>query len=352
MRVLIATDSIAAMSSRQAGEVIAAGWLPTAAVSVLPIGEAGVGFVAAYADLAEVPISPEVAEGFIVNTANGPSASAIEVLGPSRGVGIPYQQSSRPIGEAIAMLVAKEMPDRILVDLAGLWVHDAGAGMLAALGAVGDQPLDQGVEGLSGLAQFDLAPARTLLGVTELVGVVPAAQLDQPLLGLRGITSLFGREASVEPQLMLSTDATLQTFAQLAAPSQADAPGAGACGGLGFAVLALGGRLTTGPAIALASPKAKKGLQRVDLVVTGCSVYDFASRGGGVVAAVAEAASVALSPCIIIAGEVVIGAREMRTMGIEAAYAVRESVLDAPRGDVSMDELAATARRVARSWIW
>jgi glycerate 2-kinase len=352
VRVLVATDSIAAMSSRQAGEVLASGWLPGAAVSVLPVGEAGAGFVAAYADLVEVSTSTEVAEGFIVTTANGPNASAIQVLGPSRSAGIPYQQSSRPIGEAIAALVAKEMPDRILVDLAGLWVHDAGAGMLAALGAVGDRPLDQGVEGLGGLSQFDLAPARALMSTTELVGVVPAAQLDQPLLGLRGITSRAGREASVEPQLMLSTDATLQTFAQLAAASQADAPGAGACGGLGFALLALGGRLTTGPAIALASPEGKKALRRVDLAVTGCSVFDFASRGGGVVAAVAAAASAALSPCIVIAGEVLIGSREMRTMGIEAAYAVRESALDEPPGDISMEELAATARRVARSWTW
>jgi glycerate kinase len=224
--------------------------------------------------------------------------------------------------------------------------------MLAALGAIGDRPLDRGVVGLTGLRQLDLAPVRARLAKAELVGVVSAAELDQPLLGLRGITSRAGREAGVEPQVMLSTDATLQRFAELAAPSQTDSPGAGACGGLGFAVLALGGRLTTGPAIALASPEAKEALREVDLLVTGCSVFDFASRGGGVVTAVAEAASAALTPCIVIAGEVLIGSREMRTLGIEAAYAVRESAFDDPRGDVSIDELAATARRVARSWTW
>ena len=50
--------------------------------------------------------------------------------------------------------------------------------------------------------------------------------------------------------------------------------------------------------------------------------------------------------------EVVVGAREMRTMGIEAAYAVRESSLDVPSGAVTADELARTAARVARSWTW
>ena len=56
---------------------------------------------------------------------------------------------------------------------------------------------------------------------------------------------------------------------------------------------------------------------------------------------------------VVVAGEVLIGAREMRTLGIEAAYAVRESTLDAPAGgDVEPADLVATARRVARSWSW
>jgi glycerate kinase len=268
------------------------------------------------------------------------------------GQGIPYGQSSRPIGDVIAALLRQRAPRRIMVDLAGLWVHDAGAGLLAALGAGGDRPLDQGVAGIDGLTELDLDPARALLGDAELVGVVPAAQLSQPLLGLRGITSYAGREAEVEPGTMLRTDAALEAFARLASPRHAGAPGAGACGGLGFAVLALGGQLSTGPALTLASPAGEQGLRGVDLVVTGCSVFDFASRGGGVVAAMAEAAAAALIPCIVIAGEVLIGSREMRTMGIEAAYPVRESLLDTQQGEVGDEELAMTARRVARSWSW
>jgi glycerate 2-kinase len=352
VRIMIATDSIGALSSRQAGEIIASGWSSSAEVSVLPIGDAGAGFGSAYADLAGMTTSARATGAVIVTTGTVSGTGLVQILGAGRGVGIPYQESSRPIGEAIAAMVESEAPRRILVDLAGLWVHDAGAGLLAALGAVGDRPLDRGVVALDGLSQIDLAPVRELLGDTELVGVLPATELDQPLLGLRGITSRAGREAKLEPELMLHTDAALESFARLVSAAHAGMPGAGACGGLGFAVLALGGGLSTGPAIALASPEARSGLLGVDLVVTGCSVFDFASRGGGVVAAMAEAASTALSPCILIAGEVVIGSREMRTMGIEAAYAVRESAMDDPRGIVNVAELAATARRVARSWTW
>jgi glycerate kinase len=203
------------------------------------------------------------------------------------------------------------------------------------------------------MGELDLAPVRALLGDTELIGVVPAAQISQPLLGLRGITSHAGRAAEVEPEPLLRTDAALEAFARLASPTDAAAPGAGACGGLGFAVLALGGQLSTGPALILASAAGQHGLRGVDLVVTGCSIFDFASRGGGVVAAMAEAAAAALAPCIVIAGEVLIGSREMRTMGIEAAYPVHELLLDDPRaGEVSADELAMAAGRVARSWSW
>jgi glycerate 2-kinase len=351
VRIVIASDVIGALSSRRAGEVIASGWLPGAEVSVLPVGEAGAGFAAAYAELAGLTTSSRVADGDIVTTGRGPDTGVVQVLGPRAGPGIPYERSSWAIGDAIADLLRSRSPRRLIVDLAGLWVHDAGAGLLAALGATADRPLDRGVADLDGLSEVDLAPARRLLSETELVGVAPASQLSQPLLGLRGITSLVGREADAVPELMLRTDASLGTFAGLASPADADAPGAGACGGLGFAVLALGGQLSTGPALTLASAAGQQALRDVDLVVTGCSIFDFASRGGGVVAAMAEAAVAALSPCIVIAGEVLIGSREMRTMGVEAGYAVRESSSD-HQGEISETELASTARRVARSWSW
>ena len=81
-------------------------------------------------------------------------------------------------------------------------------------------------------------------------------------------------------------------------------------------------------------------------------MFDFAHRGGGVVAAAAELAGRLLAPCVVVATEVLIGAREMRTMGIEAAYAVHEPAPGATGGLVTRDELTATAARVARTWRW
>ena len=152
---------------------------------------------------------------------------------------------------------------------------------------------------------------------------------------------------------MLAVDSALERFASLAGEA-AGAPGAGACGGLGFTVLALGGRLTTGPSVTLDT--LPPGL-RPDLVLTGCGVFDFAHRGGGVVSQVARLATEVLAPCVVLAGEVYVGARELRAMGIEAAYAVRPvggsavpgALMDTSLGEV---DLARLAQRVSRTWRW
>lgn len=335
MRVLFASDRIGARSSRDAGSALAAGW-PGAARAVLPVGEAGAGFVEATADRLGVGVDSAGAVGGLVSSARTAEVAVVAVEGLTRTPGISYDASSVSLGEAVVPVLGPTPPRRLLLDLAGLTVHDGGAGFLAALGATADGELTAGVAGLGHLSRVGLDRVRERLAGTELVGVVPLDQLSQPLLGLRGITSLR-RAADTPPELLLRTDAALEQFGDLVDAGAARQPGAGACGGLGFAVLALGGRLTTGTALALESVS----LRGVDLVVTGCTSFDFAARGGGVVATVATAAGTALSPCIVVADEVFVGAREMRTMGIDAAYAV------GPAG-----ELTATARRVARSWSW
>lgn len=350
MRVLVASDTVGALTSRQAGEAIGSGW-SGADVRVLPVGESGRSFVAAYADLLGAPVDVAVEAGHLVTTAVAGDRAALHLSGPAVAGALPLRATSRPLGTALSRIL-EARPSRVVVDLSGLVVHDAGAGLLAALGAKADQPLDAGVAPLGRLTRVDLAGVRDRLAGVELVGVVPAEQLRQPLLGLRGITSLAGRAAGVDAAELLVADAALERFTDLADYGGSAKPGAGACGGLGFAVLALGGRLVSGPELAFGSAPGVRARAGVDLMLTGCSVFDFARRGGGVVAAVAELAAGSLSPCVLIAGEVVVGAREMRAMGVEAAYAVRESALDHPGGQVSEAELRQTAARVARSWRW
>lgn len=351
MRILVASDRIGALSSRSAGQLIASGW-QTAQLRVVPVGESGEGFVEAYADASGVELETVADATGLATVAAAPQGWAIGWEPTTRRPtgAIPSERSSLPLGQVLRTALERR-PARVYIDLSGPVVHDAGAGALAALGAGGDAPLDAGAEPLARLKDLDLAPARELVGDTELIGVVPGVELSALLLGLRGITSRLGREHNEDPARMLAIDSALERFATLAAPQSAGAPGAGAGGGLGFAVLALGGRLVTGPSVTLDTPAAST---RPDLVLTGCSVFDFARRGGGVVAAVAGRAAASLAPCVVLAGEVFVGSREMRAMGIEAAYAVRAEKPGSLDDDWSPTEaqLGELAHRVARTWQW
>jgi glycerate 2-kinase len=356
VRILVASERIGALSSLAAGRLIANAW-PHAETLVVPVGEAGRGFAAAYADRLGGTVEAGVLEAgvgadVVLTESSAAGTVVLAVQSSGSGSGPPlYQATSVPLGDALLRAV-RQGPKRVVLDLSGLTVHDAGAGLFAALGAMADVPLDRGAAGLSGLTEIDADSVRAMLESVELVGVVPDAELTRPLLGLRGITSLkaqtvHNRAAGDETEVLLATDAALERFAKLVDPAHANVPGSGACGGLGFAILALGGRLTTGPRLAFETTPVGRGL---DLVLTGCETFDFASRGGGVVAEAARVAETALCPCVALAGEVLIGSREMRTMGIESAYAIRDG--SAGHGLVTEAELTELARRVARSWTW
>ncbi|MDN5726721.1 MAG: glycerate kinase, partial [Propionibacteriales bacterium] len=219
---------------------------------------------------------------------------------------------------------------------------------LAAVGAQADTDLTDGVQGLgSALTAIDVTGVRERLAGFDLVGVVPYEQTGARLLGLRGITSIAGRDQGMDTHQLLAIDGNLERLVGLVDPAAAAEPGAGACGGLGWVVLALGGRLVSGTQMLGDRVALQTLATAADLVVTGCTSFDFATRGGGAVTAVARAAEEAMTPCLAIAGEVLIGSREMRTMGIEAAYPVPGVGGGDPRGAVT-----EAASRVARSWSW
>lgn len=365
MRILVATDQIGSLSSAEAGRAIAAGWLRAqsdAQLAVTPLGEAGEGFARAVADHvgAELTLISEpgaqVIARMVTDAVAVVAAERVDAEGVPRG--LEPRATSAPLGMALADLLREARPQRLLVDLGGVHCHDAGAGILGALGAWADRPLDQGYAGLSGIGELDLGPVRELVGDTELVAVVPSAEAGQHLLGLRGVTSLRGREVNADPADMLAADATLERLAALAGPEASATPGAGAAGGAAYAIVALGGAVATGPAACAELVGLEETMNVAELVVTGSSSFDFGSRGGGVMQFVAEQAQRAARPCIALAGTIVIGSREMRTLGIESAYSVQTldapaALSDRPTGrDVTPAQLSDVAARIAHTWSW
>lgn len=333
MRVLVCTDRIGALASADAGAALGRAFVaarPPTQVAVVPMASGGDALAAALAALGDDAVVVR-APGGVDGAGEAPPWDAL------------VETTSVELGHALAAALSTR-PRRVVVDLTTVTTHDAGAGLLHALGAVADAPLDAGAAGLAGLGAVDLAPARALVADTEVVAVVPTAQLGDLLLGLRGLTARRGHPSGADPALMLATDAHLGALAS--ALGQADAPGLGAAGGCVLALAALGGWATSGPALCAQVASLERTAAQADVVVTGADTLDFATRGGEVVDEVSAVAGRVLRPCVAVAREVFVSARELRTFGIEVAYALG----GAP--DLDAAGLTARAGGAASSWTW
>ena len=86
------------------------------------------------------------------------------------------------------------------------------------------------------------------------------------------------------------------------------------------------------------------------LVLTGEGAFDFQSRSGKVPYGVAEVAASATVPCVALAGQVLVGSREMRALGVESAYAIVDLVGEERAFAAPAEALAELAERTARTW--
>lgn len=362
MRVLIAPDRFeGTLTAVEAARAIADGWsrrAPADVVETVPMTDGGPGFCEALratlgGDLlavtvtgpygGPVPAAVLVADG----TAYVESAQACG-LHLTAGAGADVERAtSTGVGELVLAAV-RAGARRVVLGLGGVGVNDGGAGLLAALGATAEPPaaLDAGPSGLAALERVDLAEARRALdGVT----LVAAVDVDNPLLGLIGTTNVHGAGRGIAEERKQAVDLALERLASATDKRLALAKGAGAAGGLGFAALLLGAVPEPAMSLVVTTLGLEDRARAADLVVTGEAAFDFSSRSGTVPYAVAEVAARALQPCIALAGEVLVGAREMRALGIESAYAVA----DMPGVSATTDpagRLAALAERVARTW--
>jgi glycerate kinase len=362
MRVLIAPDKFAGtLTAVEAAAAIEAGWRrrdPDAEVLVAPMADGGPGFIdvlsaAVDGTLLSVtvrgPLGDEVpatvlvaAETAYVETAQ---ACGLHLVAPADRR--PEDASTYGVGQLIAAAVDAGAK-RIILGLGGSGTNDAGAGMLAALGATATGGrLEVGAAGLAGLTGVDLEPARARTAGVEFVA---ASDVENPMLGLRGATNVFGTQKGIPDERKPEVDGWLTRFAELAGRKTADAKGAGAAGGLGYALLLLGAERISGIDLVATLTGLRDKARKVDLVLTGEGAFDFQSRDGKVIAGVAKVAADAMRPCVVLAGKVEIGSREMRTMGVESAYSLVEVVGEERAFADPQGALAVLAERVARTW--
>ncbi len=175
--------------------------------------------------------------------------------------------------------------------------------MLTALGArftdVGGSAIPPGIRGLDALAAADLSALRAL----PAGGVIVLTDVTNPLLGAFGSAAVFGPQKGLDEAAVLRADAGLARLAALL-PADADAPGAGAAGGVGFGLLAWGARLVPGAAEVAALVDLRAALASASVVVTGEGSFDGQSAAGKAPTHVAALAAEAGVPVALVAGRI------------------------------------------------
>lgn len=362
MRVVIAPDKFAGtLTAVEAASAIATGWLrrtQDAETVEVPMSDGGPGFVGVlHAALGGELVAVTVPDPYGVPV---PATVLLDgrtaYLETAQAVGLdltrpedrrPMDGSSRGVGELIAAAVGAGAT-RVVIGAGGTATNDGGAGLLAGLGATCTQGvLDAGPNGLTDLGSVDLAPALAAVAGIELV---LASDVDTQLLGLIGATKTHGPQKGLTEEELLVADRLLQTFAERTDRKVAAQKGAGAAGGIGFALLLLGADRVPGVDVVAEAVDLAGALAGADLVITGEGAFDFSSRSGKVPYGVAQAATEALVPCIALAGQVLVGSREMRALGIEAAYSIVDRVGEERAFAAPAAALAELAERVARTW--
>lgn len=367
MKIVVAPDKFAGtLTASEAAEAIAEGWSrtnPAAELVQMPMSDGGPGFIDVLAHVL-------TGEQFAV-TVTGPDREPVPAmlfksgdtvyLESAQACGIallenpnPWKTTTYGVGELIEKALDLK-PKKIVVGLGGSGTNDGGAGMLAALGATSDKPLDQGPACLEDVGRVDFSKAKELLKNCELV---IASDVRTVLLGMFGATRTFGVQKGLDDQDIIKVDHILDQFVVATlgnTPAErrlADEAGAGAAGGLGFALLVLGGQMISGIDLVADVIGLKAAVRDADLVISGEGSFDFSSRDGKVVYGVAQIAAELAKPCIVLAGEVDVGSREMRALGVESGYGLVDYFdLDFALTNANT-ALADMAQRVARSWTW
>lgn len=341
-RVLLAIDSFkGSVSSARAESAVAEGvrsvW-PDAEVSTLPLADGGEGTLDAVAACGGEIVTCEVAGplGDRVSArmlVDGERESAVIEMAEAAGIGYsPCTESAAlaattyGVGELMLRAV-RARAKTLYIGLGGSATNDGGAGMLQALGArlVDDRGCDiaPGLAGLEQVASVDLAPVVQAL---EGARIVVLSDVENPLVGRRGALAVFGGQKGLptgDAEALHRYDSWMVGYGRLLDAAIAEArarellrvpegartfgsvlgvPGAGAAGGLGAALLALGAELRSGVETVLDLVGFDERVRDVDLVITGEGNMDEQSAAGKAPVGVARRAKRFGKPVVAVVG--------------------------------------------------
>jgi glycerate kinase len=183
---------------------------------------------------------------------------------------------------------------------------------------------------------------------TRGIEFVVACDVGNPLFGRDGAAAIFGPQKGATSEQVKDLDDGLRHLAEkLLRTPLADAPGAGAAGGLGFGMMAFfGAMVRPGAAIVMEATKLRDRLAGADLCLTGEGKLDSQSLAGKTAVSVARLCKELNVPCIALAGALTRGYEGAHKEGLTAAFPICDApmTLDESMRSAATLITAATAR--------
>ena len=325
LRVLIAPDCYGeSLTAVQAAAAISTGWhrsRPHDRLVIAPQSDGGPGFVAVLAAVVgstgtvqrcrvsgplDDPVDAEWFWDAASTTAYLECAQAcgLALLDGPPTPGTALAAHSRGVGQLIESALSAGAR-RIVVGLGGSASTDGGRGLIDALGG--------------------LAAARQRLAD---VALIAACDVEYPLLGPWGAARVFGPQKGADAATVAVLETRLNAWAtelDAAAGWQVSAAsGAGAAGGIGAALLALGGTAESGADIVARHTGLAEALADTDVIVTGEGRIDQQSLHGKVIGSLCTAARARQLPVLVLAGQIDLDEPALRSAGVIAARAIAD----------------------------
>jgi glycerate 2-kinase len=277
---------------------------------------------------------------------NGSPVAVIEIativgITDRRGMRVPVSaRSTRGVGRLLRALLERGIR-RFMIGLGGSSTNDGGAGMLEALGlGLFDRdrrPVQPTPQGLASLASLETRAFDPRLGEAQ---ITIMSDVSNPLCGERGATAIFGPQKGVRAEEIAAIDATLSRFATLAEATLgrevAEQPGAGAAGGLGFALQLVGGRFASGAEVVADLIGLDAALADADWAVAGEGRSDAQTLLGKAPLVVARRAARAGVPVTLLSGAIDPSAIESLAPSFAGCFAL-------PAGPTTLEACVADA---------
>jgi len=368
MKIVIAPDSFKeSLSAMEIATEIEAGFreiFPQAEYLKIPAADGGEGTVQTLIDATsgkriELVVTGPLGEPVkaFYGLLGGDDAAVIEMAAASGLTLVPPERrnplktSSYGTGELIRSALDAGAR-RFILGIGGSATNDGGAGMLQALGVhlldASGAELGPGGAELARLDRIDVSQLDPRLKSCQ---VDVACDVTNPLIGPKGASAIFGPQKGATPEMIVQLDANLRHYSEVILRDLgcevADAPGAGAAGGMGAAMLAfLGGRLRPGSEIVTEAIGLDAALENADLLITGEGRIDGQSVGGKTPVGVARVARARGVPVIGLGGCLALDSHLVHQHGINAVFS---SLRKACSLEEALSEAAFNVRSAARN---